>query len=62
VSAEIPGAGDFNGDGKSDVITFTRGTAGHVYAGTSDGTKFTSNLWHLSFCYAPEIPIPHGAI
>jgi hypothetical protein len=62
VSAEIPGAGDFNGDGKSDVITFTRGTAGHVYAGTSDGTKFTSNLWHLSFCYDPEIPIPHGAI
>ena len=40
---ETPYVGDFNGDGKTDIITFTRqnpNAVGDVYVALSDGTKF----------------------
>jgi hypothetical protein len=60
VSGEVPGTGDFDGDGKSDVVTFTRGTTHQVYVSLSDGTKFvqTGWLWHGDFCVNDEWPLP----
>jgi len=47
---ETPYVGDFNGDGRTDIITFTRQNplaVGDVYAALSDGTKFAdSTKWH----------------
>ena len=58
---EIPGTGDFNGDGKDDIITYTRGTAGDVYVSLSTGTKFdTSSPWHANFAFNSEVPVPRG--
>lgn len=67
VNNEICGSGDFNGDGKDDIITFTRGSAGDVYVGKSYGFRtsttssypqagrgFESSLWHGSFGYNNE--------
>ncbi|SFW90520.1 FG-GAP-like repeat-containing protein [Amycolatopsis australiensis] len=58
IGTEIPLAGDFNGDGKVDVATFTRGTTGDVYVALSDGTKFNGDgvKWHDNFAYNNEIP------
>lgn len=65
LAGEVPGVGDFDGDGKSDVVTFTRGTdgtagAGQVYVSLSDGTKFVQDgwLWHNHFCLGSEWPQP----
>lgn len=51
--------GDFNGDGKSDIVTFTRGTAGDVFVALSNGSSFveTAVKWHDSFCIGTEIPL-----
>ncbi len=58
VGAEVPLAGDFNGDGKTDAITFVRGTRGDVYVALSDGSKFgASVLWHEYFSAGAEIPV-----
>ena len=50
---ETPYVGDFNGDGKSDIITFTRQNplaVGDVYVALSDGTKFgPAAKWHDFF-------------
>ncbi|MBK9462119.1 MAG: VCBS repeat-containing protein [Sphingobacteriales bacterium] len=56
---EVPLVGDFNGDKKDDIATFTRGTTADVYVALSDGTKFngTGIKWHDSFCYDTEIPL-----
>ena len=56
---EIPLVGDFNGDGKDDIVTFTRGTSGDVYVALSDGSKFTGTgvKWHDNFCLGSEIPL-----
>ncbi|WP_290061033.1 FG-GAP-like repeat-containing protein [Amycolatopsis solani] len=50
---------DFTGDGKADVATFIRGTAGDVYVANSEGTKFngTSKLWQDYFGTGAEIPL-----
>ncbi|SEC21022.1 Repeat domain-containing protein [Amycolatopsis tolypomycina] len=57
IAAEVPTVGDFNGDGKDDIVVFVRGTAGDVYVALSDGTKFgTSALWHEFFGINGEIP------
>ncbi|WP_039910731.1 trypsin-like serine protease, partial [Amycolatopsis vancoresmycina] len=50
---------DFTGDGKADIGTFTRGSAGDVFVAGSDGTKFTgtSVLWHDRFSVGSEIPL-----
>jgi len=58
---EIPGTGDFDGDGKTDVATFTRGPDGDVYVAPSDGTKFGPGVkWHDYFCLGNEVPAPRA--
>lgn len=56
--SELPGTGDVNGDGRDDIVTYTRGAAGDVYAALSDGTRFVGNgvLWHDSFAFNAESP------
>lgn len=62
VGQELPLVGDFNGDGKDDIIKFVKynGTSsnGHVLVSLSDGSKFTNeSLWIRDFCLKNEIPI-----
>ncbi|WP_158888834.1 FG-GAP-like repeat-containing protein [Amycolatopsis anabasis] len=58
IGAEFPAVGDFNGDGKDDIATFTRGDSGKVYVSLSDGTKFVQDgwKWHDHFALGNEIP------
>ena len=55
---EIPLTGDFNGDGKTDIVTFTRGDAADVYVALSNGNGFVGNSvkWHDHFAVGTEIP------
>ncbi len=54
--SEIPMIGDFDGDGKDDIITFKR-SAANVHVALSTGTKFGSpDLWHGNFCYPSQEP------
>ena len=57
--SELPQVGDFNGDGKDDLATFTRGTGGDVFVATSTGGYFTGtgSKWHDSFCYGTDLPL-----
>lgn len=50
---------DFNGDGKDDVVTFTRGDGAAVFVSLSDGTKFGQDgwKWHDHFAVQNEIPL-----
>jgi hypothetical protein len=50
---ETPLLGDFNGDGRADVVTLTRGSTGDVYVATSDGTRFvgTGDKWQEGFAF-----------
>jgi hypothetical protein len=59
IDSEIPAVGDFNGDGKDDIVTFTRGTTADVFVALSDGAQFngTGVKWHDSFCWNDEIPL-----
>jgi hypothetical protein len=59
---EVCGVGDFNGDGRDDVITYLRSTAsgkvGYVYVGLSNGARFPKsdiNLWSDNFCIGSEV-------
>jgi len=53
-----PGAGDFNGDGKDDVVCFTHGTGADVWVALSNGTRFTGPaLWHDYFCGDGSTPL-----
>ncbi len=58
--AAVPGAGDFNGDGRDDLIAFTRGASADVYVAASTGGAFSSDLrrWHTGFAFTSEIPMP----
>jgi subtilisin family serine protease len=58
--AEVPGTGDFTGDGREDIVTFTRGSSADVYVASSTGAVFsgTSVLWHSSFASGTSIPQP----
>jgi hypothetical protein len=60
VGAEIPGTGDFTGDGRADIATFTRGAAADVYVARSTGSSFagTGWKWHDFFAVGSEIPQP----
>ena len=64
INSEIPAVGDFNGDGKDDIVSFTRETysgdgRGDVYVSLSNGSGFsgTGAKWHNFFCIHNEIPI-----
>jgi hypothetical protein len=60
VAGEVPGTGDFDGDGKSDIVTFTRGSSAQVYVSLSNGASFVQDswLWHSHFCVGTEWPQP----
>ena len=55
----VESAGDVNGDGRDDVITFTRGTAADVFVSLSDGGRFVQNAWkwHDFFAVGTETPL-----
>jgi hypothetical protein len=50
------GVGNFDGDGKSDLVRFLRGTSGDVEVYHSTGSEFFySGLFHEDFCFGEEI-------
>ncbi len=61
VGEEICEVGDFDGNGKDDVIAFSRNAkagdeAGNVWVALSNGSGFgQSSVWQDSFCYGDEI-------
>ncbi len=58
VRDELCKVADVNGDGKDDVITFTRGTAGDVYVALSNGQNAfvgTGSKWHDKLCLDDQI-------
>ncbi|MEU6720279.1 peptidoglycan recognition family protein [Nonomuraea sp. NPDC046802] len=56
-SGEIPAVGDFDGDGKDDVVTFTHGTGADVYVAKSTGNGFgPGEKWHDFFALNGEFP------
>ncbi|MEV4357267.1 FG-GAP-like repeat-containing protein [Nonomuraea sp. NPDC049625] len=56
-SGELPYTGDFTGDGKADIITFTQGTTGDVYVAPSTGNGFGPGVkWHDFFAPSGEVP------
>ncbi len=61
---ETPMTGDFNGDGKSDVITFTRdnpNAVGDVYVALSDGSRFGNSVkWNDWFAVNPDEKVVVG--
>ena len=58
VQQEMCGSGDFNGDGKDDVIVFSK-NYGPVYVATSTGTSFVkapnNTPWRDFFCPGQEV-------
>jgi len=51
-------AGDFNGDGTADVVSFTRGQSADVYVALSDGSRSgVRSKWHDLFATAAAIPL-----
>lgn len=55
---EIPRVGDFNGDGRDDIVAFNR-SSGDVFVALSDGAKFagTPQAWHTDFSFGNERPV-----
>ncbi|MEU6076362.1 DUF2961 domain-containing protein [Micromonospora sp. NPDC047074] len=57
VGTEVPAVGDVNGDGLTDIITFTRGDAADVYVALSNGSGFGPGVkWHDHFALGAETP------
>jgi hypothetical protein len=58
LAGEFPYTGDFDGDGRDDVVTFTKGTLNDVYVGLSTGVGFTGGAkWHEYFGLNGEITL-----
>ncbi|WP_399897444.1 N-acetylmuramoyl-L-alanine amidase [Streptomyces sp. BBFR51] len=55
---ETPLTGDFNGDGKDDAVTFTKGADSDVYVAPSNGVDGfgPATVWHDHFAPGGEIP------
>ncbi|WP_399891179.1 FG-GAP-like repeat-containing protein [Streptomyces sp. BBFR51] len=55
---ETPLTGDFNGDGKDDAVTFTKGADSDVYVALSNGVDGfgPASVWHDHFAPGGEIP------
>jgi FG-GAP-like repeat len=60
VGGELPRIGDFNGDGKADIATFTMNAAADVFVALSNGSGFTGTTvkWNDFFALAGEFPYP----
>ncbi|MBB4904977.1 N-acetylmuramoyl-L-alanine amidase [Actinophytocola algeriensis] len=57
LGGEVPAVGDVNGDGRDDIITFTRNNLADVYVALSTGTSFVASAkWHDYFGLAGEVP------
>ncbi|MEV1175405.1 DUF2961 domain-containing protein, partial [Nonomuraea sp. NPDC049784] len=58
VGTETPAVGDFNGDGRDDIATFTGGPAADVFVSLSDGGRFVENAWkwHDNFAGGDQVP------
>lgn len=57
LSGETPLTGDFNGDGRDDLVTFTHGPLADVYVALSTGSSFgASGKWHEFFATDGEVP------
>lgn len=56
INNEICEVGDVNGDGRADLVAFTRGLDGDVYVAESNGSGFqgTGVKWHQQFCVNRE--------
>jgi hypothetical protein len=61
---ETPMVGDFDGDGRTDIITFTRQNplaVGDVYVALSEGTRFGANTkWHDWFAISTDEQVVIG--
>lgn len=62
VGDDTVGVGDFNGDGRSDVVTYSNDGNANVYVSSSDGSEFVENGWkrHDHFTTENEIPLPRA--
>ncbi|MEH1163819.1 N-acetylmuramoyl-L-alanine amidase [Micromonospora sp. CPCC 205539] len=50
LAGEFPYLGDYNGDGRDDIIAFTKGSLNDVYVGLSTGAAFGGGAkWHDFF-------------
>jgi hypothetical protein len=52
----VPAVGDFNGDGRDDVVTFTRDNTADAYVALSIGSSFGPGVkWHDFFAANDEV-------
>ena len=57
-SAFVGTAGDFNGDGRDDIASFTRGTSADAFVALSDGSRFgVPSKWHDLLASGNSIPL-----
>ena len=56
----LPGVGDFTGDGRDDVVAYTRGTAAEVRVApaVAGGFSATVRIWNRPFAPGIELPMP----
>ena len=56
--SEIPAIGDFNADGRDDIVTFNRGNDCDVFVALSTGSTFLGSgwVWHSNFNCLASVP------